>query len=97
VKYINKKARTVFFLKIKPYCSYEFTNGTMKIFEFIFGKSDWKTKAITRSSSIKSLKKRVAELESSRDKWKDKAMLRQEKILEIEKQKREIEIALKKS
>jgi hypothetical protein len=43
------------------------------------------------------LKKRIRELEISRDKWKNKAMARQARIEEIEKRNREVENELKKN
>lgn len=69
----------------------------MNILQKMFSNSLWKTKALLRNTELKRLKKRINELETSRDKWKDKAMERQTKIEEIDKQKRLIEQELKKN
>lgn len=41
------------------------------MFEFL--KDKWKEKAVIRNREIKELKKRIKELENSRNNWKDKA------------------------
>lgn len=41
------------------------------MFEFL--KDKWKDKAVIRNKEIKELKKRIKELENSRNNWKDKA------------------------
>ena len=69
----------------------------MNILHKVFKASVWKAKAIMRRRELKKLRKRIRELEISRDKWKEKAMERQAKVEEIEKQKIEIEKELKKN
>ena len=69
----------------------------MNVLEKIFKKSAWKSKAIIRSVELKMLRKRIRELEVSRDKWKAKAIERQFKVEAIEHQKLEIENELKKN
>jgi len=69
----------------------------MNVLKKFFEKSMWKVKATMRRRELKKLRKRIRELEISRDKWKEKAMERQAKVEEIEKQKREIENELKKN
>ena len=69
----------------------------MNILQTLVENIGWKYKSVNRSIALKKQKKRIKELEISREKWKNKAMTRQERIEELEKRNQYVENALKKN
>jgi hypothetical protein len=69
----------------------------MNIIQKIVNSISWKYKAVMRNLELKRQKKRIKELEISRNKWKNKAMERQKIIEELEKRNQEVEKELKKN